>query len=110
MLFGSGSGFHRDVCLFSGGAHRRRPTPCSGRCWSWSHRCAVEALLVGELRTSCDLQCRNELVAKTKCCKHRIWYVQLIQTFKSHVYIVLPKVALLTPQITLFRIDQLAFK
>jgi hypothetical protein len=49
--------------------------------------------------------CRNELVAKTKCWKHRVGYVQLIQTLKPHVYVVLHKVALLALQIRSFGLD-----
>jgi hypothetical protein len=37
----------------------------------------------------------KELVAKPKCKKHSIRYVKLIQILKHHVFVVLPKVALL---------------
>lgn len=46
-------------------------------------------------KSKSHFSCINELVAKPRCKKHGIMYVQLIQILKPHVFVVLHKVALL---------------
>jgi hypothetical protein len=48
-----------------------------------------------ETKSKSHFSCIKELVAKPSCKKHSIRYVQLIQVLKPHVFLVLPKVALL---------------
>jgi hypothetical protein len=46
-------------------------------------------------KSKSQISCIRELVAKPRCKKHSIRCVQLIQILKPHVFVVLPKVALL---------------
>jgi hypothetical protein len=53
--------------------------------------------------------CTKELVATQTCKKHSIMYMQLIKDLKPHVFVALPKVALLAFQIQLIWISCLQF-
>jgi hypothetical protein len=46
-------------------------------------------------RSKSHFSCTKELVAKPRCKRHSIWCMQLIQVLKPHVFVALPKVALL---------------
>jgi hypothetical protein len=48
------------------------------------------------------VSCTKELVAKQRCKKYSIMYVQLIQLLKPRIFVALPKVAPLTFQFNLF--------